>query len=99
MRMGMMFCLATGLLSLGLTQASATTLEQAKSDGFVRGANANEKPYAFMDADGAAKGIGPEVAAEVWKALGVKDIAWSVTPFGTSFRGSRLAVTISSAPR
>jgi polar amino acid transport system substrate-binding protein len=87
MRLKMMFGLMTGLLSLGLGQASATTLEQAKSDGFVRGANANEKPYAFMDADGNAKGIGPEVAAEVWKALGVKDIAWSVTPFGTLIPG------------
>jgi polar amino acid transport system substrate-binding protein len=87
MRIKMMFGLMTGLLSLGLGQASATTLEQAKSDGFVRGANANEKPYAFMDADGNAKGIGPEVAAEVWKALGVKDIAWSVTPFGTLIPG------------
>jgi polar amino acid transport system substrate-binding protein len=86
MRFGMIFGL-TGLLSLGLVQASATTLEQAKGDGFVRGANANEKPYAFMDADGNAKGIGPEVAAEVWKALGVKDIAWSVTPFGTLIPG------------
>jgi polar amino acid transport system substrate-binding protein len=87
MRIKMMFGVMTGLLSLGLAQALATTLEQAKSDGFVRGANANEKPYAFMDADGNAKGIGPEVAAEVWKALGVKDIAWSVTPFGTLIPG------------
>ena len=87
MRIGMIFGIATGLFSLCLVQASATTLEQAKSDGFVRGANANEKPYAFMDADGNAKGIGPEVAAEVWKALGVKDVAWSVTPFGTLIPG------------
>jgi polar amino acid transport system substrate-binding protein len=87
MRLKMMLGLMTGLLSFGLDQASATTLEQAKSDGFVRGANANEKPYAFMDADGNANGIGPEVAAEVWKALGVKDIAWSVTPFGTLIPG------------
>src|SRR5579883_552174 len=87
MRSRMIFCLGAGLLTLSLTQASATTLEQAKSDGFVRGANANEKPYAFMDADGNAKGIGPEVAAEVWKALGVQEIVWSVTPFGTLIPG------------
>lgn len=87
MRIGMMFGLATGLLSLGLVQTLATTLDQAKSEGFGRGANANEKPYAFMDADGNAKGIGPEVAAAVWKAVGVKDIAWSVTPFGTLIPG------------
>lgn len=87
MRSKIILRLGAGLLSLGLAQASATTLEQAKSDGFVRGANANEKPYAFMDADGNAKGIGPEVAAEVWKALGVKEIVWSVTPFGTLIPG------------
>jgi len=80
---------AVTALALGLaaTTAYATTLEQAKTDGFVRGANANETPYAFMDADGAAKGIGPEVAAEVWKSLGVRDITWSVTPFGTLIPG------------
>jgi polar amino acid transport system substrate-binding protein len=87
MRLKMIFGLMTGLLSLSVAQASATTLEQTKSEGFVRGANANEKPYAFMDADGNAKGIGPEVAAAVWKELGVKDIAWSVTPFGTLIPG------------
>ena len=87
MRSRMILRLGAGLLALSLTQASATTLEQAKSDGFVRGANANEKPYAFMDADGNAKGIGPEVAAEVWKALGVQEIVWSVTPFGTLIPG------------
>ncbi len=87
MRSRMILRLGAGFLALSLTQASATTLEQAKSDGFVRGANANEKPYAFMDADGNAKGIGPEVAAQVWKALGVKEIVWSVTPFGTLIPG------------
>src|SRR5579872_1093058 len=87
MRLKMIFGLMTGLVSLSVAQALATTLEQTKSDGFVRGANANEKPYAFMDADGNAKGIGPEVAAAVWKQLGVKDIAWSVTPFGTLIPG------------
>jgi polar amino acid transport system substrate-binding protein len=87
MRLKMIFGLMTGLVSLSVAQASATTLEQTKSDGFVRGANANEKPYAFMDADGNANGIGPEVAAAVWKEIGVKDIAWSVTPFGTLIPG------------
>jgi polar amino acid transport system substrate-binding protein len=83
------FSLAAALLALGWLSlpAAATTLDEVKSQGFVRGANANEKPYAFMDADGAAKGIGPEVAAAVWQALGVKDIAWSVTPFGTLIPG------------
>src|SRR4051794_24606665 len=81
--------IAAGLLAFGWVSlpAAATTLDEAKSQGFVRGANANEKPYAFMDADGNAKGIGPEVAAAVWQSLGVKDITWSVTPFGTLIPG------------
>ncbi len=55
MRRAVKFGLAASLLLLGLASASATTLEQVKKQGFVRGANANEKPYAFMDADGNAK--------------------------------------------
>lgn len=74
-------------LSLGASAASALTLKDVQGQGFVRGANANEVPYAFMDPNGDAKGIGPEVAAEVWKSIGVKDIAWSVTPFGTLIPG------------
>src|SRR6516225_9002669 len=87
MRPGLTLTLIAGLVSLGLAEAHATTLEQGKGEGFLRGANANEKPYAFMDADGNAKGIGPEVATAVLKALGVKDVAWSVTPFGTLIPG------------
>jgi polar amino acid transport system substrate-binding protein len=74
-------------ISLGTTSALATTLQEVQSDGYVRGANANEVPYGFMDADGNAKGIGPEVAAAVWKSIGVKDITWSVGPFGTLIPG------------
>ncbi len=74
-------------LGFGLTAASAATLKDVQGQGFVRGANANEVPYGFMDADGNGKGIGPEVAAEVWKSIGVKEITWSVTPFGTLIPG------------
>jgi polar amino acid transport system substrate-binding protein len=82
-------CLTSSLLVLGLGAAttSAATLSDVKSAGFVRGASANEVPYSYMDSDGNAKGIGPDVAAEVWKSLGVKDITWSVTPFGTLIPG------------
>lgn len=87
MRTPLKLCLTASLLALGVAAASAATLDGAKKDGFIRGANANEVPYAFMDADGNGKGIGPEVAAEVWKTLGVKEVAWSVTPFGTLIPG------------
>ena len=78
---------ATLALGFGSSAASATSLGDVKSQGFVRGASANEVPYSFVDANGDAKGIGPEVAAEVWKSVGVKDITWSVTPFGTLIPG------------
>jgi polar amino acid transport system substrate-binding protein len=72
---------------LGAPAASAASLNDVKGQGFVRGASANEVPYSFMDQNGGAKGIGPEVAAEVWKSVGVKDVTWSVTPFGTLIPG------------
>ena len=87
MRISLKLHLAAGLLACSVAAASATTLEQVRKEGFVRGASANEVPYSYVDADGNAKGIGPEVAAEVWKALGVKEITWSVTPFGTLIPG------------
>lgn len=87
MRTSLKLCIAASLFALGVAATSATTLEQVKKEGFVRGASANEVPYNYVDADGNAKGIGPEVAAAVWKSLGVKDITWSVTPFGTLIPG------------
>lgn len=77
--------LAAGL-GLAAT-AQATTLQQVKSAGYIRGANANEVPYAYMDADGNAKGIGPDVAKAVWQSLGVKEIDWTVVPFGALIPG------------
>lgn len=67
--------------------AQATTLQQVKSAGYVRAANANEVPYAYMDPDGNAKGIGPDVAKAVWQSLGIKEIDWTVVPFGALIPG------------
>lgn len=47
--------------------SQAVTIDDLKSAGFVRGATANEVPYGYMDASGAAKGIGPDVAAAIFK--------------------------------
>lgn len=67
--------------------AHATTLKQVKQAGFIRAANANEVPYGYMDANGGAKGIGPDVAAAVLKSIGVPDITWTVAPFGSLIPG------------
>ncbi|WFU11238.1 ectoine/hydroxyectoine ABC transporter substrate-binding protein EhuB (plasmid) [Rhizobium sp. CB3090] len=75
-------------LTIGLAaSAHATSLEQIKKDGYIRGASANEVPYSYMDESGAAKGIGPDVAAAVLKSMGVKEIDWTVTPFGSLIPG------------
>lgn len=75
-------------LTLGLAvSAHAASLEQIKKDGYIRGASANEVPYSYMDESGAAKGIGPDVAAAVLKSMGVKEVDWTVTPFGSLIPG------------
>lgn len=67
--------------------SQAVTVDDLKSAGFVRGATANEVPYGYMDASGAAKGIGPDVAAAIFKKLGIEEVDWTVTPFGSLIPG------------
>lgn len=67
--------------------SQAVTVDDLKSAGFVRGATANEVPYGYMDASGAAKGIGPDVAAAIFKKLGIDEVDWTVTPFGSLIPG------------
>lgn len=65
----------------------ATSLDEIKSQGYIRAATANEVPYGYMDADGTAKGIAPEVAEAVLKKMGVNEVQWVVTPFGSLIPG------------
>ncbi len=82
---------AMGLGLAGMTVSggahAADKLEQVKQQGYIRGATANEVPYGYMDADGNAAGIGPDVAKHVLTSMGVKDIEWVVTPFGSLIPG------------
>lgn len=89
MRFRLSLCLIAGacLLAMGAGAAQATTLKDVTAQGYVRGASANEVPYSYVDSDGKARGIGPDVAAQVWKSIGVNEIVWSVTPFGTLIPG------------
>ncbi|MEF0942390.1 ectoine/hydroxyectoine ABC transporter substrate-binding protein EhuB [Rhizobium sp. BR 362] len=88
MRLNFYHSLTAMGLTLGLAvSAHATDLDQIKNDGYIRGASANEVPYSYMDESGAAKGIGPDVAAAVVKSMGVKEIDWTVTPFGSLIPG------------
>jgi polar amino acid transport system substrate-binding protein len=80
-------CIASLALAAGLGAGRAASLQDLKSNGFIRGASANELPYSYMDESGKAKGIGPEVAAAVLKSMGVNEIEWTVTPFGSLIPG------------
>lgn len=84
--------LASGIVTTALAcmlsaPASAVTLHQIKQRGYVRVAVANEIPYGYMNASGEATGIAPSVAKKVLAKLGVKDIQWVVTPFGSLIPG------------
>ncbi|MDA3922709.1 MAG: ectoine/hydroxyectoine ABC transporter substrate-binding protein EhuB [Salinisphaera sp.] len=77
--------LAVTLVSgLGLAStASASSLKQIKKRGYIRIAVANEIPYGFVTSKGTAEGFGPTVAKQVLKDMGIKDIQWTVVPFGS----------------
>lgn len=75
----------TSLLSAGV--AHAATLDEIKSQGYMRAATANEVPYGYMDTDGKAKGIAPEVAEAVLTKMGIAEVQWVVTPFGSLIPG------------
>ena len=71
----------------GLGSAQALTLDEVKSAGYIQAATANEVPYGYMKEDGTAAGIGPDVAIAVLKSMGVNEVNWTVTPFGTLIPG------------
>lgn len=74
------------MLTLGVSAQSAT-LEELQKKGSIRIAVANEIPYGYTDLQGEAKGVGPEVAAHLVKALGIDKIEWQTTNFGSLIPG------------
>ncbi len=74
-------------LSISVTAVSALTLEEVKKQGYIRAATANEVPYSYMQPDGTSAGIGPDVANAVLKSMGIEEVNWTVTPFGTLIPG------------
>lgn len=67
--------------------ASAVSLKEVKKRGFIRVAVANEIPYGYMNASGKAEGAGPMVATHVLHEMGIKNIQWVVTQFGSLIPG------------
>jgi polar amino acid transport system substrate-binding protein len=84
-KMNFIFQLAiVSILTLGLSlAASADTLKNIKKRGYIRIAVANEIPYGYVTSSGKAKGFGPDVARAVLKRMGIDDIQWTVTEFGS----------------
>lgn len=81
-RSGVATLVAFGLVFMTST-AFAVTLQQIKDRGYARVAVANEIPYGYVDASGHAKGAGPDVVRAVLKKMGIEEIQWTVTNFGS----------------
>lgn len=67
--------------------ADAATLQEIQDRGQVRIAIANEIPYGYIDLDGTAKGVGPDVAKHIMSELGIDNIEWVATNFGSLIPG------------
>jgi polar amino acid transport system substrate-binding protein len=70
-----------------LAFAQSSLMAQVKQRGYIRIAVANEIPYGYVDANGTAHGIAPDVATAVLKQMGITDIQWIVTQFGSLIPG------------
>ena len=69
---------------LGFAQRSLSEIQES---GQVTIATANEIPYGWVDDQGTAHGIAPEVAMAVLENMGITDIEWTVTEFGSLIPG------------
>lgn len=83
---GLLAVLTTSALGLA-ANAQAADLAAIQKSGTIRIAVANEIPYGYMDLSGHAKGVGPDVATRIAKALGIKNIQWTTTSFGSLIPG------------
>jgi polar amino acid transport system substrate-binding protein len=70
-----------------LVFAQSSTMQQIKKQGYIRVAVANEIPYGFVNASGDAEGFGPQVAKIVLHKMGIDNIQWVVTEFGSLIPG------------
>lgn len=71
----------------GFSANAQNALGRIKSQGYIRAATANEVPYGYMNTDGKAKGIAPEVAEKVLATMGITEVQWLVAPFGSLIPG------------
>lgn len=75
-------------LLLALTSASvAAPLDDIRERGSIRIAVANEAPYGYLDAEGQARGAGPEVVRHLIETLEIGEIEWVESDFGELIPG------------
>ena len=79
--------IAAAVLAVSASAVAQTTLDDIRERGYIQIATANEIPYGFVNAAGEAEGIGPDVATAVLNNLGITDIQWVVTQFGSLIPG------------
>jgi len=75
------------LLLVGSFAFAQADLDEILESGSIHIATANEIPYGWVDENGVAQGIGPDVATAVLERMGVTDIEWTVTEFGSLIPG------------
>ncbi|WP_168013075.1 ectoine/hydroxyectoine ABC transporter substrate-binding protein EhuB [Halomonas salinarum] len=78
---GQSFIAGTLATLLAIPGVQAATLEEIKERGMIRVAIANEKPYGYMNEEGKALGVGPEVARRILEDLDIEKIEWVETEF------------------
>ncbi|MFG6158329.1 ectoine/hydroxyectoine ABC transporter substrate-binding protein EhuB [Halomonas sp. 1390] len=75
--------LMAGTLAVLLAAPSlqAATLEEIQQRELIRIAVANERPYGYLNDQGKALGVGPEVATRILHELGIPEIEWVEAEF------------------
>ena len=84
--LGVTAATGAGLALPGLARAD-TTLERAKSAGFVRVGFANEAPFGFADESGKLTGEAPVVLTYILKKMGIAEVDGVLTEFGSLIPG------------
>lgn len=84
------FISALSLASTALlfsASSNAASLEEIQENGYIRIAVANEIPYGYITPNNEAKGAGPDIAKLIMDKLGVEEIRWVTTNFGSLIPG------------
>lgn len=76
---GLTSCLLYTFLFTAISQAA--TLGEIQERGVIRIAVADEPPYGYLNEEGKALGVGPEVATRILERLGLERIEWVQTDF------------------